>query len=75
MPFGLGDILQTLQQGVQAINNLSVQIKTTFPLPQGTALSTSATTGAITYNSSQPSQFLTIITSSGGTYKVPLFLP
>jgi hypothetical protein len=73
MAFGLGDLLQTLQQGVQAMNNLTSQIKATFP--QVSALSTSATTGAITFSSSQPSQFLTIITSSGGTYKTPLYLP
>ena len=73
MAFGIGDLLQSLQQGVQAINNLTIQIKNTFP--SVSALSTSATTGAITFSSSQPSQFLTVVTSSGGTYKVPLFLP
>ena len=73
MAFGLGDLLQTMQQGVQAINNLTIQIRTTFP--QVAALSTSATVGTITFSSSQPSQFLTVITSSGGTYKTPLYLP
>jgi len=73
MAFGLGDVLQTLQQGVQAINNLTIKIGTTFP--QVAALSTSATVGTITFSSSQPSQFLTVITSSGGTYKTPLYLP
>ena len=73
MAFGIGDLLQTMQQGVQAINNLTTQIRTTFP--NISALSTSATTGAITFNSSQPSQFGTVTTSSGGTYKVPLYLP
>lgn len=71
MAFGIGDMLQTLQQGVQAINNLTIQIKTTFP--QASALSTSAVTGTITYNSSQPAAFLSVTTSSGGVYKVPLF--
>lgn len=73
MAFGLGDLLQTLQQGVQGINNLTTQIKNTFP--SVSALSTSATVGTITFSSSQPSQFLTVITSSGGTYKTPLYLP
>jgi hypothetical protein len=73
MGFGLGDLLQTMQQGVQAINNLTTQIRTTFP--NISTLSTSATTGAVSFNSSQPSQFGTVTTSSGGTYKVPLFLP
>lgn len=73
MAFGLGDLLQTMQQGVQAINNLTTQIRATFP--QVAALSTSATVGTITFSSSQPSQFMTVITSSGATYKVPLYLP
>lgn len=73
MAFGIGDLLQTMQQGVQAINNLTIQIRNTFP--NISALSTSATTGAITFSSSQPSQFGTVTTSSGGTYKVPLYLP
>lgn len=71
MAFGIGDVLQTLQQGVQAINNLTTQIKTTFP--QAGALSTSATTGAITFSSSQPAAFLSVTTSSGGVYKVSLY--
>lgn len=73
MAFGIGDLLQTMQQGVQAINNLTIQIRNTFP--NISALSTSATAGAITFSSSQPSQFGTVTTSSGGTYKVPLYLP
>jgi len=67
----LTDILTSLQQGVQALNNLTSQIATTFP--QAGALSTAATAGAATLTSSQPAAFLTVITSSGGTYKVPLF--
>lgn len=73
MAFGVGDLLQSLQQAVQAINGLNTTLKSVFP--QVSALSTSATVGTITFNSSQPSQFLTVITSSGGTYKVPLYLP
>lgn len=73
MAASLTDLLSALQQGVQAMNNLTAQIKTTFP--QAGALSTSATTGSVVYNSSQPSAFLTVTVSSGGTYKVPLFSP
>jgi len=71
MATSLTDLLQSLQQGVQAINNLAVVITATFP--QAAALSTSATTGAATLTSSQPAAFLTVITSSGATYKVPLY--
>lgn len=71
MATSLTDLLQSLQQGVQALNNLTTVIQTTFP--QAGALSTSATTGTATLTSSQPAAFLTVVTSSGGTYKVPLF--
>jgi hypothetical protein len=71
MAFGIGDLLQTMQQGVSAINNLTTQIRNTFP--SVTALSTSATTGTITFSSSQPAAFQTIISASGATYKVPLY--
>lgn len=70
---GMDSILDTLQQAVSAIRDMTTQIKTTFP--QVSALSTSATVGTVSFNSSQPSQFLTVITSSGGTYKTPLYLP
>lgn len=71
MAIGLTDILASLQQGVQAINNLATQIATTFP--QASALSTSATAGTATLTSSQPAAFLTVTTSSGATYKVALY--
>lgn len=71
MATSLTDILVSLQQGVRAINGLTTAITATFP--QAGALSTSATTGAATLTSSQPAAFLTVVTSSGGTYKVPLF--
>lgn len=69
--FGIGDLLQSLQQGVQALNNLRVTLSTVFP--QASAVSTSATTGAATLTSSQPAGFLTVTTSSGATFKVALY--
>ena len=71
MATSLTDLLQSLQQGVQAVNNLTIVIQATFP--QAGALSTSAPTGTITFTSSQAAAFLTVVTSSGGTYKVPLY--
>ena len=68
---GPAEILAALNQGITAINNLTQQIKNTFP--RVSATSTSATTGTISFNSSQPALFLSVTTSSGGTYKVPLF--
>lgn len=71
MASSLTDLLQTMQQGVQAINNLAIVIQNTFP--QAGALSTSAIAGTITFTSSQAAAFLTVETSSGGIYKVPLY--
>lgn len=73
MAISLSELMSTLQNGVTAINNLSEQIASTFP--QATALSTGVTlTGTITFTSSQAATFLTVITSSGATYYVPLYV-
>lgn len=71
MPLSVSEILSALQNGVEAINNLSATFSSFFP--QATSLSTSVTVGAITYNSSQATAFLIVTTSTGGTYKVPLY--
>lgn len=71
--FGIGSILQTLQQGVQAINNLGVTISTVFP--QATTVSTTApsSVGAITFTSSEAVSFLLVTTSSGYAGKIPIY--
>lgn len=72
MAVSIAEIMATLQNGVSAINNLRKQIANTFP--QASALSTTApSTGSITFNSSQAATFLTVTTSSGATYVVPLY--
>lgn len=72
MATSLTEILTTLQSGVQAIQQLNETLQSVFP--QAAALSTAAATaGTITYTSSQAAAFLSIETSSGGTYKIPLF--
>jgi hypothetical protein len=71
MSVSLTEIMTTLQNGVQAIRELTTQISATFP--QATALSTSATTGVISFSSSQPETFLTVISASGATFKVALY--
>ncbi len=73
MGFGLGDLLQTLQQGVQAINNLATQIGVIFP--EVTAASTAAPSvvGTISYSSSLATGFMLIELSSGITVKVPYY--
>ena len=68
----LDDLLTAMQNGVEAVNNLATQIRTTFP--QASAVSTAAATaGTITYTSSQAAGFLTVVTSSGATFKVALY--
>jgi hypothetical protein len=64
-------IFTALQNGVQAINSLSQTLSQVFP--GATAVSTSATVGTLTFSSSQPAGFMTVISSSGGTYKIPIY--
>jgi hypothetical protein len=72
MATSLGEILATLQNGVSAVRDLKSALNNIFP--QATAVSTSAATaGTVTFTSSQAVAFLTIETSSGGLYKVPLY--
>ena len=66
------DILTALQNGVTAINGLTQQMKNVFP--QATSLSTvAATAGTLSFTSSQAVTFLTVTTSSGGVYKIPMY--
>lgn len=68
----LADILTALQNGVTAIQGLNTTLSAVFP--QATAVSTTAATaGAITFGSSQAAAFMSVVTSSGATYKVPLY--
>ena len=66
----LQDILSALQNGVVAVNNLASALNNVFP--QTTATSTIApTAGAVTFTSSKANIFLSVTTSSGGTYQIP----
>ena len=72
MATSLDMILSALQNGVQSVNNLSVALGNVFP--QASAFSTTAATaGTVTFTSSQAVGFLSVITSSGATLKVPLY--
>lgn len=73
MGFGTGDLLQTMQQGVQAINNLATQIKGVFPQLVASSTSAPATLGTVTFTSSEASFFMLVTTSSGFTGKVPIY--
>lgn len=72
MAISLSDILSTLQNGVIAIQNVNTKLGNIFP--QTTALSTTAATaGTITFTSSQAVTFMSVTTSSGGIFKIPLY--
>jgi hypothetical protein len=65
-------LLAAMQNGVTAINGVITQLQSTFP--QASSVSTSAATaGSISFGSSQAAGFLSITTSSGASYKVPLY--
>lgn len=66
------DMLTAMQNTVNAINGVTQQLKNVFP--QAAALTATApSTGTIVFNSSQARSFLTVTTSSGGTYLLPLY--
>lgn len=73
MAFSIGDLLQTLQQGVLGINSLTQKIATIFPQITATSTSAPATAGSITFTSSQASFYMLVTTSSGFTGKVPIY--
>lgn len=73
MAFGVGDLLQTLQQGVQAINNLTTKIGLVFPEVTASSTSAPSAAGAITYTSSLATGFMLVELSSGTTVKVPFY--
>lgn len=70
---GLGSIWETMKNGVTAINNLSVTIKAIFPQLSANSTSAPATTGTITFTSSQASGFQLVTLSSGATVKFPYY--
>jgi hypothetical protein len=73
MAFGLGDLLQTMQQGVQAINNLATQIGVIFPSVTAASTAGPSAAGTISYSSSLATGFMLIELSSGTTVKVPFY--
>jgi len=73
MALSINDILTSLQQGVQAINNLNITIKAIFPQISGNSTSAPSAAGSITYTSSQAAGFTLVTLSSGATVKVPYY--
>lgn len=72
MAVSISELMSTLQNGVTAIRAVATALGNVFP--QASSLSTSAATaGTITYTSSQAVAFMTVLTSTGGSYKIPLY--
>lgn len=66
------DILTAIQQGVTAVNNLATTVAGIFP-QQSAVGTTPPSAGTITFTSSQARAFMTVVTSSGASYKIPLY--
>ena len=72
MTIGPSDILSALQNGVQAIRDLGTVLKSDF-LEQGAITTITSTAAGATFNASQAVAVLSVVTSTGGFYKLPLF--
>lgn len=73
MAYGLGDLLTSLQQGVQGINNLNITLGTVFARATTSSTGAPSAVGTITFTSSQASGFLLVTLSSGVTVKLPYY--
>jgi hypothetical protein len=73
MAFGMGDLLQSLQQGVQAMNNLRSAILTVFPSVTAQSSAAPSAVGTVTFSSSLATGFMLVTLSSGATVKVPYY--
>lgn len=66
-------LLAAIRDAVTAINNLTNQVKSTFPQATTSSTSAPATAGGITFTSSQATGFLLVALSSGVTVKFPYY--
>lgn len=73
MASSLTDLLVTMQQGVQGINNLATQIKNTFPQATTSSTVVPSSVGGVSFTSSEPVAFLLVTLSSGVTVKIPYY--
>lgn len=73
MAFGIGDLLQTMQQGVVGINALTAQIKATFTTVTTTSTTAPSSVGSVTFTSSEAVMFQVVTTSSGYIGKMPIY--
>jgi hypothetical protein len=67
----LTDIFAALQNGVISLGSIAKSMSNSFPQVTGT--SSTATVGTLTFNSSQPAGFITFVSTSGATFKIPYY--
>lgn len=68
MAASLADILASLDNGVRAINNLRSQLGAIFPGVTAVSTAVRGSVGTITFNSSQATGFISVLSASGATY-------
>ncbi len=73
MAGSLTDVFSALQNGVVALRSIAKSISTSFPQVTGT--SSTVTVGTVVFNSSQAVGFITIVSTSGATLKIPYYNP
>lgn len=73
MASSLTDIFTVLQNGVNALSKVAKAVSTSFPQVTGT--SSTATVGTIVITSSLVAGFITIVSTSGTTLKIPYYNP
>jgi hypothetical protein len=70
---GILDLLGAMQNGVVAIQTVAKNLASVFPNSTLSSTAAPATTGSITFTSSEAAGFMIVQTSSGGTVKVPFY--
>jgi hypothetical protein len=69
----LSDLLSALQNGVVAVNNLNTTLGNVFPGATTVSTTAPSSAGSITFTSSETKGFISVISSSGATYRVALY--
>jgi hypothetical protein len=73
MAVSVGDIFSALQNGTQAVNGLTKQVRAIFPLAAELSVSARSTIGAVTFDSSAAVGLIAVTTSSGFIGWIPFY--
>ena len=75
MTASLTDLFTGVQNAVRAINDLNQTLTTVFTTVTTVSTTVPSSAGSITFTSSQTATFLTVVTSSGYSGKIPVYPP